>query len=75
MPDGEKKDQIVQTIANHMKKLYLTWNRDVVSDELILKDLTELSKGKIKIPEDIKLSDSREIMSRNKRRRMRKTTS
>ena len=30
-----------------MKKSYLSWNKDAVTDEKILKDLNELSNGKI----------------------------
>ena len=29
-PEGEEKDALVKMIANHLKKSYLTWNRDAV---------------------------------------------
>jgi len=45
--EGDLKEALVLTIANHMKKSYLNWNRDSVDDEVILKHLTELSNGKI----------------------------
>jgi hypothetical protein len=69
-PDGEEKDQLVKIIANHMKKSYLTWNREVVSDTEIFKDLKELSRGKFDVGEEVKLNDSREILSKNKRKRV-----
>jgi hypothetical protein len=69
-PDGEEKDQLVRIIANHMKKSYLTWNREVVSDNEIFKDLKELSGGKLDVGEEVKLNDSREILSKNKRKRV-----
>jgi hypothetical protein len=69
-PDGEEKDQLVRIIANHMKKSYLTWNREVVSDTEIFKDLKELSGGKLYVGEEVKLNDSREILSKNKRKRV-----
>jgi hypothetical protein len=69
-PEGEEKEQLIKVIANHMKKSYLTWNREVVSDREIFKDLKELSGGKINIDEDLKLNDSREILSKNKRKRI-----
>ncbi len=69
-PDGEEKDQLVRIIANHMKKSYLTWNREVVSDTEIFKDLKELSGGKLDVGEEVKLNDSREILSKNKRKRV-----
>jgi len=69
-PEGEEKEQLIKIIANHMKKSYLTWNREVVSDGEIFKDLRELSGGKINIGGDLKLNDSREILSKNKRKRI-----
>jgi hypothetical protein len=68
--DGEEKDQLVKIIANHMKKSYLTWNREVVSDTEIFKDLKELSGGTLDVGEEVKLNDSREILSKNKRKRV-----
>ena len=69
-PEGEEKEQLIKIIANHMKKSYLTWNREVVNDGEIFKDLRELSGGKLNIGEDLKLNDSREILSKNKRKRI-----
>ena len=69
-PEGDEKEHLIKIIANHMKKSYLTWNREVVSDTDIFRDFTELSGGKLNIGEDVKLSDSREILSKNKRKRI-----
>jgi len=44
--EGEMKDALVYTIANHMKKCYLNWNKDTVDDAVIFKHLKELSVGK-----------------------------
>lgn len=68
LPDNPEKEKLVTTIANHMKKSYLTWNRDTVSDELILKDLEKLSHGKLKT-DNIKLNETREILSKKKNRK------
>ena len=70
--EGEEKDVLIKLIANHMKKCYLTWNREVVSDELIFEDLLKLSGGTLKIPADLKLSESRDILAKNKKRRSQK---
>ncbi len=64
--EGEERDFLVQTIANHLKKSYLLWNRDSVEDELIVENLKELSKGKLKLADNAKLSDTNEILARNK---------
>jgi hypothetical protein len=68
-PEGEEKEQLIKIIANHMKKSYLTWNREVVSDGEIFKDLRILSGGKIDIKDGLKLNDTKEILSKNKRKR------
>ncbi len=45
--DGEMKEALVYTIANHMKKCFLNWNKDTVEDSVIFQHLFELSDGKI----------------------------
>ncbi|WP_299681608.1 DUF4290 domain-containing protein [uncultured Tenacibaculum sp.] len=45
--EGEMKEALVYTIANHMKKCYLNWNKDNVDDEVILEHLYELTDGQI----------------------------
>jgi hypothetical protein len=47
--DGDLKDTLIFTIANHMKKCYLNWNKDTVEDVVIFRHLTELSDGKINL--------------------------
>ncbi|HLS29748.1 MAG TPA: DUF4290 domain-containing protein [Flavobacteriaceae bacterium] len=51
--DGPKKEGLILTIANHMKKSYLNWNKDVVEDNVIFKHLYDLSDGRIDLnPKD-----------------------
>lgn len=47
--DGDMKEALVFTIANHMKKCFLNWNKDTVEDDVIFNHLHELSKGMIDI--------------------------
>ncbi|MDH6533959.1 DUF4290 domain-containing protein [Parabacteroides sp. 52] len=64
--EGEEKKQLVNLLANHMKKSFLTWNKESVDDRKIFKDLEELSKGKIVLDEEVyKLTESRDILARN----------
>lgn len=51
--EGPEKEGLIFTIANHMKKSYLSWNKDSVDDKVIFDHLRELSGGKI----DIKSSE------------------
>lgn len=69
MEEGEERNALVKLIANHMKKCYLTWNREVVTDEAIFADLKTLSDGKIIVGEDLRLSESRDILSKTKKKR------
>ena len=62
MEPGEARDAYTTTIANHMKKQFLTWNRDTVPDPVILKDLGELSKGKLKLKEDVQLTATADLL-------------
>ena len=48
-PEGEEKNVLTEQIANLMKRSYLNWNRDSVNDEVILKQLEELSRGELKL--------------------------
>jgi hypothetical protein len=56
LEEGDYKDLLVYSIANHMKKCYLMWNKSSVEDEVILKHLELLSEGKLVMKEHYKLS-------------------
>lgn len=45
--EPEKKQHMVNSIANFMKMAYVIWNKDHVADEQIISDLNELSKGEL----------------------------
>lgn len=63
--EGEAKEHLVDMLANHMKKSFLTWNKEVVDDRKIFDDLNQLSKGKIILDEDEhKLTESKDILSK-----------
>ncbi len=60
---GQLKDALVYTIANHMKKCFLNWNKDTVEDNLIFQHLEELSEGELKVnPELLPLTDASEFL-------------
>ena len=56
MEDQDLKSKLVIAIANQMKKSYVNWNLDTVEDEIILNQLTKLSKSKLSVPEGTELS-------------------
>jgi len=57
------KEKLILTIANHMKKCFLNWNKESVDDQVILDHLLDLSGGKLKVTEsDLPLTDSVEFL-------------
>jgi len=61
--NSELKGKLILTIANHMKKCFLNWNKDSVEDQVILDHLLDLSDGKLKVlDEDLPLTDSAEFL-------------
>ncbi len=49
---GDMRSGLEYAIANHMKKCYLTWNKDTVEDTAIFAHLKELSNGEIDLARD-----------------------
>ena len=61
--DDDKKESLVYTIANHMKKCYLNWNKDTVDDAVIFNHLYDLSDGKLDLRNsEEELSDSKNLL-------------
>lgn len=52
----DRKQHMIQAIANFMKIAYVTWNKDTVADETIIKDLREMSNGELQLEENINLN-------------------
>lgn len=67
--ESEHKDLLVFCIANHMKKLYLTWNKSTVEDEVILNHLAQLSDNKLKMKDSFKLSSFEGIKTQTKHKK------
>lgn len=66
--EGELKEALIYTIANHMKKCFLNWNKDTVEDDVIFNHLYELSGGKINLKNaDEDLSDATSLMRTKKK--------
>lgn len=69
MEEGEEKTDLVKMIANHMKKSYLTWNREAVDDREIFQDLQTLAGGKLEIDPELELSETKDILAKNARKK------
>jgi len=66
LEDCPERENLVKNIANNLKKSYLTWNRDTVSDEVIAEHLEMMSEGKLKLGENIRLSSTSDILFKNR---------
>jgi hypothetical protein len=62
MEPGAEREAYTQVIANLMKRQFLIWNRDTVPDAVIFKDLVELSKGRIRVKEDMQLAHTADLL-------------
>src|SRR5690606_21293546 len=66
--DAAKREEQIISLANLMKKTYLAWNRDTVKDEVIAKQLEELSGGKLKLEDPSKLEATASLLNAVKSR-------
>ena len=60
-PEPERTE-ISKQLANHLKKLYLLYNRDSVDDSLIIQQLYDISEGKLVLPNDFTFESTKEIL-------------
>ena len=65
--EGEMKEGLVMTIANHMKKCFLNWNKDTVEDTVIFNHLFELSEGKLDLRDKEEVLVDSQVLLKNKK--------
>ena len=53
---------LVRPLANHLKMMYLTYNRDSVNDALIAHQIQEISEGKLSVPEDFNFATTNALL-------------
>src|SRR3569833_2485402 len=54
--EPDRKQHMVQAIANFMKMAYVQWNKDSVANENILADLRAMSGGQLQLEENVNLN-------------------
>lgn len=67
-PDEKERELLIKLIANHMKKSYVVWNKDSVTDEKIFADIEEMSRGRVKCT-DLTLTETKDILYRNNQKK------
>ncbi len=65
--EGDMKEGLVMTIANHMKKCFLNWNKDTVEDTVIFNHLFELSEGKLDLRKSEEVLTDAQVLLKNKK--------
>ena len=73
--DKDLQIDFIKEILIQMKRIYVNWNKDVVSDDVIFEDLKRISKDQLTIPENFRLPQSYEIRNRLKQPKRTPTTS
>ena len=67
--EGQEKEALIKTIANHLKKCYVNWNRESVTDEVIAKQLLAMSDGKLILAPNVRLDLTNDIIARNMKKK------
>lgn len=63
--DGPEKKELTRLIANHLKKSYVNWNKDSVTDDVIFKQFKEMTDGQLEIDETSALAHANELKNKN----------
>ena len=58
----KERERMAKVLANDLKLMYLSYNRNSVNDELIKRQLLEMSDGTLTLPEDFSLATTKELL-------------
>lgn len=63
--DGPEKKELSRLIATHLKKSYVNWNKDSVTDDVIFKQFKEMTNNELDIDESTALTHANELRNKN----------
>ncbi len=63
--EGPEKKELSRLIANHLKKSYVNWNKDSVTDDVIFKQFKEMTNNELVIDESAALTHANELKNKN----------
>lgn len=66
---GPGREAMTLAIANMMKRAYVSYNRDSVSDSVIIEQLAKMSGNMLSLPEDQVLENVNDLIQANKNQR------
>jgi hypothetical protein len=55
---GEERDALITSIGKLMKQNFITYNRELVNDEIIINDMIKISNDKLEITDRVKLLEA-----------------
>jgi len=58
----EERQRMTKVLANDLKMMYLAYNRNSVNDELIARQLSEMSDGVLTVPEDFTMVPTNQLL-------------
>jgi hypothetical protein len=59
----EEKKYLIELLANNMKRMYIIWKKEYISDDIIFNEIKKMSKDSIEIPENLVLKEYKDILS------------
>ncbi len=62
--EGAEKKELTRLIANHLKKSYVNWNKDSVTDDVIFKQFKEMTNNELTIDETTALTHTNELKNK-----------
>lgn len=62
--DEEMRHALSHSIANQMKRNYMEWGGNVVSDQQIIADLKAMSNGRLILDEETKLNGTNDLLTK-----------
>ena len=68
--EGAEKKELTRLIANHLKKSYVNWNKDSVTDDVIFKQFKEMTNNELVIDEGVVLTHANELKNKNHNNQM-----
>ncbi len=61
---GENRDALLVVLANQMKEMYITWNKNIVSDDLIDTHIQRITGDRLRLPEGVELISANVVLKK-----------
>ena len=61
---SETRDGLVTIVANQMKEMYITWNKNIVSDDLIDMHIQRITGDRLRLPDGVELISANVVLKK-----------